>query len=81
MCAWPPAARQIRVTDRGRVVAEIVPPRVERSPMVAGAMLAEAVRRGWMTPPTFVADELPPRQPVMSVDRLMQHLREDREDR
>ena len=71
----------VLVTDRDRVVAEIVPPRAERSPMLADAMLAEAVRQGWVAPPTLVADDLPPRQPVISFDRLMLHLREDREDR
>jgi antitoxin (DNA-binding transcriptional repressor) of toxin-antitoxin stability system len=71
----------VLVTDHDRVVAEIVPPRAERSPMLADAMLAEAVRQGWVTPPTLVADDLPPRQPIISFDRLMQNLREDREDR
>src|SRR5438094_4591782 len=71
----------VLVTDRDRVVAEIVPPRLERSPMLADAMLAEAVRKGWITPPAFVADELPARQPVTSFDQPMEHLREDREDR
>jgi antitoxin (DNA-binding transcriptional repressor) of toxin-antitoxin stability system len=71
----------VLVTDRDRVVAEIVPPRAERSPMLADAMLAEAVRQGWVAPPTLVADDLPPRQPVISFDRLMLHVREDREDR
>ena len=30
-------------TDRDRVVAEIVPPRAERSPLLADALLADAV--------------------------------------
>jgi hypothetical protein len=39
------------VTDRDRVVAEIVPPRSGRSPLLADAMLAEAVREdGWHRP-------------------------------
>ena len=61
----------VLVTDGGRVIAEIVPPRVAPSPVTPDAMLADAVRRGWITPAAFVADELPPRQPVMSFDRLM----------
>ena len=71
----------VLVTDRGQVVAELVPPRAERSPLLADAMPAEAVRRGWITQPAFIGDEPPPRQPVMSFERLMQHLGEDREDR
>ena len=40
----------ILVTDRHRVVAELVPPREGRSPPVADAVLAELVRKGWVTP-------------------------------
>ena len=36
----------VLITDRGRVVAEICPPRPGRSPWLADAMLAEAVRQG-----------------------------------
>src|SRR5262249_23311255 len=42
----------VLVTDRDRVVAEIVPPRPGRSPLLVDALLAEAVREGWLTPPT-----------------------------
>jgi antitoxin (DNA-binding transcriptional repressor) of toxin-antitoxin stability system len=37
----------VLVTDRDRVVAELVPPREGRSPFPSDAMLAELVRRGW----------------------------------
>jgi prevent-host-death family protein len=40
----------VLVTDRDRVVAEIVPPEKTRSPVLADALLAEAVRQGWITP-------------------------------
>lgn len=40
----------ILVTDRDRVVAEIVPPRPARGEWVSDAVVAEAVRRGWLTP-------------------------------
>ena len=39
------AGETVLVTDRDRVVAEIVPPRAERSPVLADARLADAVRR------------------------------------
>jgi antitoxin (DNA-binding transcriptional repressor) of toxin-antitoxin stability system len=45
----------VLVTDRDRVVAEIVPPNPSRSPLLADALLAEAVREGWVTPPTCSA--------------------------
>jgi antitoxin (DNA-binding transcriptional repressor) of toxin-antitoxin stability system len=70
----------VLVTDRDRVVAEIVPPRPSRSPLLADALLADAVRDGLLTPPTF-GGGAPPRKPVMSLRELMQELRHDREDR
>ncbi|HKU95357.1 MAG TPA: type II toxin-antitoxin system Phd/YefM family antitoxin [Vineibacter sp.] len=71
----------VLITDRERVVAEIVPPRAERSAMLSDAMLADAVRQGWVTPPTLGPDGVPPRKPVMPFADLMNGLREDREDR
>jgi prevent-host-death family protein len=71
----------VLITDRDRVVAEIVPPQTGRSPLLADASLAEAVREGWLTPPALASKEPPPRRPVMSFDQLMDELRRDREDR
>ncbi len=71
----------VLVTDRDRVVAELVPPREGRSPLVADAMLAEAVRQGWITPPVLPASGPPPRKPVMTLRQLLQELQQDREDR
>ena len=71
----------VLVTDRDRVVAELVPPRTERSPMLADAMLADAVRKGWITPAILTSDEPPPRQPIMPFEELMRDLEKDREDR
>ena len=39
------------MTDRDRVVAEIVPPRAERSPFLADAPLADMVRKGLLAAP------------------------------
>jgi antitoxin (DNA-binding transcriptional repressor) of toxin-antitoxin stability system len=71
----------VLVTDRDRVVAELVPPRSGRSPLLADAFLAEAVRKGWVTPPTITSTELPPRKPVVEFSILMDEARRDREDR
>lgn len=71
----------VLVTDRDRVVAELVPPSSSRSPLLADAMLAEAVRRGWVTPAPFPNAGPPPRNPVAKFDELMQELQADREDR
>ncbi|MPZ58551.1 MAG: prevent-host-death protein [Rhizobiales bacterium] len=71
----------VLVTDRDRVVTELVPPRAERSPLLSDVMLADAVRKGWITPAVPTSDEPPPRHPVMPFDELMRDLKRDREDR
>ena len=71
----------ILVTDRDRVVAEMGPPEASRSPLVADAMLAEAVRQGWITPPALPARSVPPRNPVMSFRKLKRELEDDRSER
>jgi len=59
----------------------LVPPREGRSPLLADAQLAEAVRQGWITPPTLVAAEPPGRAPVARLKQLLQELDRDRSDR
>jgi len=71
----------VLVTDRDRVVAELVPPQAGRSPILADAMLAEAVREGWVRPPTLVEDRPPPRKPVASFSEILSDLGRARDDR
>jgi antitoxin (DNA-binding transcriptional repressor) of toxin-antitoxin stability system len=71
----------VLVTDRDRVVAELGPPREGRSPVLADAKLAEAVRRGWITPPALGGTDPPPRQPMMTLRQLLRELAQDRADR
>jgi len=71
----------VLVTDRDEVVAELVPPRRERSPVLADAFLADAVRNGWVTPPTLKSDEPPPRLPVVPLAQVLKGLDEDRSER
>jgi len=71
----------VLVTDRDRVVAELVPPRAGRSALLSDAMLAEAVRSGWVMPPALVGAVAPPRKPVMPFRTLMEQLQHDRDDR
>ena len=75
------AGETVLVTDRDRVVAEIVPPQSGRSPLLEDALLAEAVREGLLTPPVLVGGGPPPRKPVISLRDLMQDLQQDREGR
>jgi antitoxin (DNA-binding transcriptional repressor) of toxin-antitoxin stability system len=72
----------VLVTDRDRVVAELVPPQPGRSALLADAVLAEAVREGWLTPAVFARGAAPPpRNPAMTFRELMEELREDRDER
>lgn len=75
------AGETVLVTDRDRVVAELAPPRDHRSPLLADSVLADAVRRGWLTPPVGAAEAAPPRLPVAKLKALLAELDEDREDR
>ena len=72
----------VLVTDRDRVVAELGPPRETRSPILADALLAEAVRKGWLTPPVLpVSGETPPSAPVAPLRDLLAELESDRSGR
>ena len=71
----------VLVTDRDSVVAELGPPRPGRAHLVADALLAEAVREGWLSAPLMVAEGPPPRQPVTTWDELCRELDADRDDR
>jgi prevent-host-death family protein len=71
----------VLVTDRGRVVAEIVPPRGGRGSMTADEMLAQAVREGLITPALITDGTPPPRKPIMPFETLMTELRRDRDGR
>jgi prevent-host-death family protein len=71
----------VLVTDRNRVVAELVPPRSDREPFLADALLADAVRKGWIKPPALVHPGPPPRKPVMAFDKLMREMQRGRHGR
>jgi antitoxin (DNA-binding transcriptional repressor) of toxin-antitoxin stability system len=75
------AGETVLVTDRDRVVAELSPPRAERSALVADAFLADAVRRGWITPPVSPGGPLPPRRPVAPLADILAELAADRAER
>ena len=71
----------ILVTDRDHVVAELTPPRQDRSIGVADALLADAVRKGWVRPPALPSHDVPPKIPVTTFKALMRELDGDRRDR
>jgi antitoxin (DNA-binding transcriptional repressor) of toxin-antitoxin stability system len=70
----------VLVTDHDRVVAELGPPCAGRATLVSDALLAEALREGWIHGPLHASD-VPPRQPVSSWDELTRDVAQDRSDR
>ena len=73
------AGETIIVTDRERVIAEIVP--AQRRGLPEDEFLAKGVREGWLTPARITDGSPPPLgKPVMSFDELMRELAADRED-
>ncbi len=75
------AGETVLVTDRDRVVAELGPPKEGRSDIAGDALLAELVRKGWMTPARAVPEGPPPKRPVAPVADILAELEEDRADR
>ncbi len=76
------AGETVLVTDRDRVVAEIVPPQPGHQAANHDEFIARGVREGWLTPATVPPDApLPPRKPVMSFEELLADLERDRAKR
>ncbi len=48
--------------------------------MLADALLAEVVCRGWVAPPVLHSNVPPPRVPVTALAELLQELAQDRAD-
>jgi prevent-host-death family protein len=72
----------VLVTDRNRVVAEIVPPQPGRQlDLTKEDILTRGIREGWITPAKNPSTKPLPRKPVMSFEELMKDLDESREDR
>lgn len=75
------SGERILVTDRDRVVAELGPPQEGTAAKVNDALLAEAMRKGWIRAPLLERSGPPPSRPVAPFDELMRELDELRADR
>jgi antitoxin (DNA-binding transcriptional repressor) of toxin-antitoxin stability system len=74
------AGETVLVTDRERVIAEIVPPR--KRGLAEDEFLAKGAREGWLTPARIVDGTPPPAgKPIIGCEELMRELAADREDR
>lgn len=75
------AGETVLVTDRNRVVAELVPPHANRNDLLSDPLIARGVREGWVTLPTEFGPVPPPPKGIMTLAELMEELDRDREDR
>jgi len=71
----------VLVTDRDRVVAQLVPPRPGRAEHVADAVLAELIRRGQVSPALRGPGVPPESRPLAPLADILAELEEDRSDR
>jgi len=72
---------RVLVTNRDRVVAELVAPEAGRSLEVPDAVLADLVREGILTPALIRATEPPSTAPDVPITQLLVDLARDRGDR
>jgi antitoxin (DNA-binding transcriptional repressor) of toxin-antitoxin stability system len=75
------AGERVLVTDRDRVVAELIAPQAGTPETASDAALAEAVRAGWLRPPVLPIGTVPPWAPVAPLAELLAELDHDRGDR
>ena len=75
------AGETVQVTDRGTVVAELVPSKRKKA-ATEEEILAELIREGIMTPAKDKSGTPPPKPPpIMTREQLLEDLARDREDR
>lgn len=75
------AGETVRVTDRGRVVAELVPARAHLEPTTDEERMAQLVREGLVRPAKKRLTGPPKRIGNIPFDEIMRQLDADREDR
>ena len=74
------AGETVLISDRDRIVAELVPPATTRADRVHDAVLAEIVRTGQLTP-AVMSGPPPSPTPVDSLANILADLAEARADR
>jgi antitoxin (DNA-binding transcriptional repressor) of toxin-antitoxin stability system len=71
----------ILITDRDRVVAELVPPASARAERLPDALIADAVRKGVVTPAALPPGAPPEAPGVAPLDTILAELDRDRAER
>ncbi len=76
------AGETVLVTDRARVVAELIPPRVRSEESPAEQRMSELVRQGLVSPAKIPARaRLPRRKPVAQLAAVLRELEASRAER
>ena len=76
------AGATVLVTDRGRVVAELVAPRVRADASPAAQRMGELIRQGLITPSKVPSRaRLPRRKPVAGLAEVLRDLDKSRAER
>ncbi|MBI2168790.1 MAG: prevent-host-death protein [Actinobacteria bacterium] len=75
------AGETVLISDRDRVVAELGPPHPSRAEGLGDAVLADAMRRGYLTPPLAATGPVPSPAGVAPLSEVLAELEEDRADR
>ena len=76
------AGKTVLETDRGRVVAELVPPRSRPNASPAEQRMGELVRQGLLTPASVARKaRLPRRKPMSGIAEVLRDLDASRDDR
>ena len=71
----------VLVTDRDRVVAELVPPQPEHKNLKKESVIERGIREGWIKPATRHGPPPPPPPAVMTLEEMLEDLARSREDR
>ena len=76
------AGQTVLVTDRGRVVAELIAPRVRDDASEEDQRLGELMRQGVMSPPKAVpGSRLPTHRPLATLEEVLRDLADSRAER
>jgi antitoxin (DNA-binding transcriptional repressor) of toxin-antitoxin stability system len=75
------AGEIVLVTDRDRIIAELRPPSASRAEEALDALLADAVRRGFITPAALPPEPPPVTAPVSRLEDILAALDDARRDR
>ncbi|MGH2772678.1 MAG: type II toxin-antitoxin system Phd/YefM family antitoxin [Actinomycetota bacterium] len=75
------AGETVLISDRDRVVAELVPVSANRQVDVQDAVLADAVRNGYITPAVLPPGPPPESPAIGTLKQVLASLQADREDR